>query len=55
MVNRKTLQRGITVSLVLDSLCLLVSFMSAWANPHTENAVVQSAFLKHFSSQLHSY
>ena len=37
MVNRKTLQRGIIVGLVLGSLCLLVSFISAWANPHTDN------------------
>src|SRR5689334_13288152 len=50
MINRKTLQRGFTVSLVLASLCLLVIFMSAWVKPHApniKNVVVQpSASLK---------
>jgi hypothetical protein len=44
MIARKTLQRGITVSLILASLCLLVILMSAWANPrahNTKNAVAQ--------------
>jgi hypothetical protein len=44
MTSRKSLQKGIVVSLVSASLCLLVIFMSAWANPHAhdiKSAVVQ--------------
>lgn len=50
MVSRNTLQRRITVSLVLANLCLLVIFMSAWVNPHAHNikntAVRPSALVK---------
>lgn len=48
MLSRKTLQRGITVSLILANLWLLVIFMSAWVNAHAhniKNAVVRPSAL----------
>lgn len=36
MINRKNLQRGITLVLVIANLCLLVIYMSAWANPRAQ-------------------
>lgn len=37
MINRKNLQRRITLVLVIANLCLLVVYVSAWTNPRTQN------------------